>query len=122
MIVRVWEADIKPGKADRFLDILENKIVPRLAATEGFVSAEIIRSVEGTGEDQVLVISRWRDEQAIAAYAGPLWRIRAPLVDFEVADYLSRTSRVRHYLPVAEQQPLVAEATDGPPGGETQPD
>jgi quinol monooxygenase YgiN len=122
MIVRVWEAEVKPGKTDRLLDVLKTKIVPRLAATNGFVHADIIRSVEGAGEDQILVISRWRDEQAIAAYAGPLWRIRAPLVDFEVADYLARPTRVRHYLPVGEQEPLVTEATAGTASAETQPE
>jgi quinol monooxygenase YgiN len=108
MIVRMWEADVKPGKMERFLDILQTTIVPRLAATEGFISAEIVTSMQD--EQRVVVISRWRDEDAIAAYAGPLWRIRAPFVDFEVGDYLTRTSRVHHYRPVAVQQPVTSKA------------
>jgi hypothetical protein len=104
MIVRMWEADVTPGKMDRFLEVLQSSIVPRLAAADGFLSAEIVKSVQG--DERVIVVSRWRDEQAIAAWAGPMWKIRAPYVDFEVARYLSRTSRVHHYAPVAVQEPI----------------
>jgi quinol monooxygenase YgiN len=121
MIVRVWEAEAKPDKTDRLLDILKTKVMPRLAATDGFISAEIARSLEGEGEDRVVVISRWRDEKAIAAYAGPLWRIRAPFVDFEMGDYMAHTSRVRHYVPVAEQRPLMEGTTPATPRAEDRP-
>jgi len=109
MIVRVLDAEVKPGKMDGFLDLIRTSLLPRVVASDGFLGIEFLRSVQG--EEQVLLVSRWRDEQALAAYAGPLWRVRAPLVDHVGADYLARTSHVHHYIPEEVQPPVTAENT-----------
>lgn len=46
--------------------------------------------------DSVLYVSRWRNEKALAAYAGEGWRDR-PVVLPGDEDYLVEPLRVRHF-------------------------
>jgi len=106
MIVRVWEAEVKPGQIDRLLDLIRTSLLPRVVAADGFLGVEFLRSLH---DDQKLVaVSRWRDEQALADYAGPLWEVWAPKVDSLGGDYLARPSHVHHYLPVDLQPPVAS--------------
>jgi quinol monooxygenase YgiN len=110
MIVRVWEAEVKPGKMDQLLDLIRTTLLPRVAVMDGFLGIEFFRAMQG--ENGILTVSRWRDEEAIAAYAGPLWEFWTPKVDSLAADCLAHPSAVHHYVPVEIQQPVAAEPAD----------
>lgn len=46
--------------------------------------------------DSVLYVSRWRDEKALAAYAGEGWRDQPVVLPGE-EEYLAEPLRVRHF-------------------------
>ena len=97
MIVRIYHAEIAPGSEVEFFDLLRSKWLPTTMKAEGFLGIEFYRSVDGP--NTVVVITRWRDEAALEAWAGPLWRVR-PVNPIESFQMLTKTDRVQHFLSV----------------------
>ncbi|BFV56226.1 hypothetical protein KCMC57_up13300 [Kitasatospora sp. CMC57] len=101
MIVRIWEAQVAPRRVDEFCAVLCEEALPLLAEADGFESFELLRSV--TEQDhRVLLVTRWRDEAAVRAYAGPMWRIRPVWAEGELG-YLEHPPTVSHFRPTPVQ-------------------
>jgi hypothetical protein len=104
MIIRIWEAQVAPRRVDEFCAKLAAEVVPALRDTDGFEGAELLRSVTEL-DHRVLVLTRWRDEAAVQAYAGPMWRIRPVWAEGEFGS-LEHPPSVSHFEPVALQRDL----------------
>lgn len=111
MIVRIWEAQVAPDRLEEFCAKLVNESIPALGAIDGFLGGELLRSVTD-GDHRVLVLARWRDEAAIRAYAGPMWRIRPVWAEGEFRN-LEHPPVVSHFTPVATVGEVVTVATGG---------
>ena len=98
MIVRMWEAHVTPDRVDEFCAQLTDRSIPALATLDGFLGAELLRSVSEE-DHRVVVLARWRDEAAIRAYAGAMWRIRPVWAEGEFRN-LEHPPVVSHFSPV----------------------
>ena len=100
MIVRMWEARLVPGTTGAFVAFWTERVRPRLTATDGCLDAELVVSygVEPGADERAVVTTRWRDEAALAAAAGPDWRV-APVVEPGEAAFLARPAYVWHFRP-----------------------
>jgi hypothetical protein len=97
MIVRILQLEVRPDKMDQFLKIGPTRVRQGIEGADGLLDMEILLPESNQGA--VLVISRWRDEEAIKTWAGPMWRVRPVLIDTDLADYLAHSSLVSHYVP-----------------------
>ncbi|GAA2089616.1 hypothetical protein GCM10009759_12570 [Kitasatospora saccharophila] len=75
MIIRIWEAQVAPHRAEDFCARLASTVLPGLGRWDGFLGGELLRACSAE-DHRVQMITRWRDEEALRAYAGPMWRIR----------------------------------------------
>jgi heme-degrading monooxygenase HmoA len=98
VIVRMWEARSHPGQLDALVETVVERAWPVLEAAEGFVGGEVYRA-DSDVEPRLVVLTRWRDEAALAGYAGPGWRERPePLPDQD--RLLARPPHIWHFTPV----------------------
>lgn len=94
MIVRVSEALVNPGAEEDFLRRLQELVAGFPGRYEGLVGHEVL--VDRADSRRVLYISRWRDERALAEYAGPGWASHP--VTFPGEDVLlSQPLTLRHF-------------------------
>ncbi|MFJ1702924.1 antibiotic biosynthesis monooxygenase family protein [Kitasatospora sp. NPDC088346] len=101
MIVRIWEAHVAPEHADEFCATLTAEALPQIVRTEGCLGGELLNAV-GEEDHRILMITRWRDEAALLAHAGPMWRIRPVWAEGQL-NFLEHPPKVAHYLPLSEQ-------------------
>ena len=98
MIVRMWEGRVVPGRLDEFVELVVERGWPVLEAAAGFVGGELYRADSDT-EPRLVLITRWRDEAALAAFAGPdWWSTPVALPDGE--RFLARPPHVWHFTQV----------------------
>lgn len=100
VIVRIWTAQVQAGHIDEFCSLLTSQVIPQLGRTDGCLGGELLRSVADEGR-RVLVVSRWRDEEALRGYAGPMWRIRPVWSEGELR-WLVHPPEVTHFRPVPD--------------------
>jgi heme-degrading monooxygenase HmoA len=98
VIVRMLEARVVPGLLDEFADFVAQRVWPAMAALDGFGGGELYRADSDT-EPRLVMITRWRDEGALAAFAGPDWRL-APVVQPDEERFLARAPHVWHFTQV----------------------
>ncbi len=68
-VLREWRGRSKPEKADAVLNHYVTNLKPVMTASPGFVGASISsRDIGGLVE--FILISRWRDMDAVKAFAG----------------------------------------------------
>ncbi|MCG6495331.1 antibiotic biosynthesis monooxygenase family protein [Kitasatospora sp. A2-31] len=103
MIVRIWAGQVMAEHIEEFCSVLLSQVIPQLGERDGCLGGELLRSVSDDGH-RVLVVSRWRDEEALRGYAGPMWRIRPVWSEGELR-YLAHPPEVSHFMPVAAAQP-----------------
>ncbi|GAA0690598.1 hypothetical protein GCM10010193_51200 [Kitasatospora atroaurantiaca] len=113
MIIRIWSAPVVPRKLDEFCAVLTGQVLTEFGDTDGFEGVELLRSVN-EDDHRVLVVTRWRDEEAVRGYAGPMWRIRPVWAEGELG-YLEHPPRVAHFRPV-EPVPRSESAAPGENG------
>ncbi|MER7849463.1 antibiotic biosynthesis monooxygenase family protein [Kitasatospora sp. NPDC096077] len=99
MIVRIWAGQVTADRIEEFCAHLVSQVIPQLGRTDGCLGGELLRSVSEGGH-RVLVVSRWRDEEALRGYAGPMWRIRPVWSEGEL-HYLKHPPEVTHFMPIA---------------------
>ncbi|MFI6447669.1 antibiotic biosynthesis monooxygenase family protein [Kitasatospora sp. NPDC050543] len=99
MIIRIWAGQIMTGHVDEFCDLLVAEAIPQIGQVDGCLGGEVLRSLTDDGH-RVLVITRWRDEEALRGYAGPMWRIRPIWAEGELR-HLAHPPEVTHYTSVA---------------------
>ncbi len=92
MIVRVFEARLRPGAEPEFLTALRDDIATA-RDQKGFISIRWGRRVED-GQAHVIVVSEWRDLESVRTWLGPSYLTPhyAPGEEQLVFD-----ARVRHY-------------------------
>ncbi len=96
MIVRIWEARVASRLVNEFCAMLRAEVMPQLDGLDGYLGGELLRSLAG-GTRRVLMVTRWRDEQALRGYAGPMWAIRPVWSENELT-YLEHPPEVSHFL------------------------
>jgi hypothetical protein len=69
----MWEARVVPGLLDELVGFVVARVWPTLVAADGFGGGELYRADSDT-EPRLVLLTRWRDEAALAAAAGPGWR------------------------------------------------
>jgi heme-degrading monooxygenase HmoA len=104
MIVRIYQAKVRPGGVDQLCELIKERTWPLLAKADGYLGGEFYKSLPEPDRmlqepDTVVMVTRWRDEAAIAAWAGPLWRMR-PVSNPEDYQFLAETDRVQHFTVV----------------------
>ena len=57
MIVRIWEATVRPGRLDDALAWVRHDLIPRALDADGCISAEMLKS-EGDPL-RVVLVTRW---------------------------------------------------------------
>jgi hypothetical protein len=97
MIVRIYQAEIAPGRGVEYFDLLRSRVLPAIMKADGFLGIKFYESVDGP--NTVVVITHWRDEAALEAWAGPQWRVR-PVNPVEAFHLLTKTDHVQHFLSV----------------------
>jgi quinol monooxygenase YgiN len=99
VIVRIWAGQVVSDRIEEFCAHLTTQVIPQLGRTDGCLGGELLRSVTEGGH-RVLVVSRWRDEEALRGYAGPMWRIRPVGAEGELC-FLAHPPEVTHFLSIA---------------------
>ncbi|WP_188302743.1 antibiotic biosynthesis monooxygenase family protein [Streptomyces sp. CBMA123] len=99
MIVRIWAGQVTADRIEEFCEHLLSQVLPQLGRTDGCLGGELLRPVTEGGH-RVLVLSRWRDEEALRGYAGPMWRIRPVWSEGELR-YLMHPPEVTHFTSIA---------------------
>ena len=84
-----------PGAAEELAALLVAVAWPPMAATDGFLGGELYRS----DDERLVMVTRWRDEAAVEAYAGPGWRDTAVVLP-EERRLLARPPHVWHFRQV----------------------
>ncbi|BAJ31931.1 MULTISPECIES: antibiotic biosynthesis monooxygenase family protein [Kitasatospora] len=102
MIIRIWEAQVAPQRADAFCARLAASVLPGLDAWDGFLGGELLRACSD-GDHRVRMITRWRDEEALRAYAGPMWRIRPVWSEGELHE-LEHPPTVAHFHSLSRRE------------------
>lgn len=64
MIARLWKTGLKPGRAEAYEDFARDVSLPMFRRQEGFLGCVMSRK-----DDQGLVLTFWRDREAVAALA-----------------------------------------------------
>ena len=69
MIARTWKGTARPDRANAYVNHLEEKTFPQLAAISGFRAGHVLRHQTGAIVE-FLVITWWDSREAIARFAG----------------------------------------------------
>ena len=65
MLVRMWEAEARFGRAPELIRWLHDDVLPAALATEGCVGAE---GFAGDDDHRVVLITRWSDLESFEAW------------------------------------------------------
>jgi hypothetical protein len=101
MIVRIWEAQVAPKMVPEFCAVLQAQVMPQLVGLDGYLGGELLRSIPDSTH-RVLVVTRWRDEESLRGYAGPMWEMR-PVWPEDQFDYLDHPPAVAHFTVLTSQ-------------------
>ncbi|TQF01350.1 hypothetical protein E6W39_02745 [Kitasatospora acidiphila] len=101
MIVRIWEAQVAPKMVAELCAVLQAQVMPQLVGLDGYLGGELLRSLPDSTH-RVLVVTRWRDEEALRGYAGPMWAMRPVGSEGELG-YLEHPPEVSHFSVLTSQ-------------------
>ena len=73
MIVRVFRAQIHPGKEDDFARFVIEAGAPMARAADGCTQVTFGKS-RWTEQPEFVVVTHWRSVDAVRAFAGPNWQ------------------------------------------------
>ena len=95
MIARIWSARTTPSNWPAYEHHFTVNVVPELRAVDGYVFSNLLKRDTGA-EIEITVLTVWRSQEAIAAFAGPDREaaVVAPSAAALLTDY---DRRVRHY-------------------------
>jgi heme-degrading monooxygenase HmoA len=95
MIARLWRAWATAASAPVYAAFLTGEFISELTKVDGYGGLELLQR-PADGEVEILVITRWRDLDAIRAFAGE--DLEAAHVAPRARTLLSRfEDRARHY-------------------------
>ena len=93
MILRIYHARAHPGREAEFERLVRADAVPLMQAQPGLLALHLGREMDAPGG--FVIVSVWRDLEALKAYAGENWK--EPLRLHPQAGVLEE-ERVEHYL------------------------
>ncbi len=93
MIIRVFRATVHDGKQEAFEAFFVNKALPMLQAQHGVLEARIGTPLPSS-PNEFLMITMWRDLEALEDFAGTSWW--EAVIDPDEAHLLKHTV-VHHY-------------------------
>ena len=94
MILRIFRLRAHPGRGAALAHIVRTRGVPNISGREGLVALLLGRPDESDGDELVLV-SLWRDLDAVRAFKGDAWR-EARLLPEEIE--LTAVASVSHVV------------------------
>jgi quinol monooxygenase YgiN len=94
VIVRVFRAKIRPGKAAEFKKMVQAQSIPWLQRSAGMIGY-FAGEPFGDDEHEFVMVTLWQDIQSLEAFAGENWR--TPVVTDDEAP-LVETMVAHHYL------------------------
>lgn len=92
-VIRVFRAVAKSGREDAFADFFATEAVALVRKQDGLVTVQV--GLPADDADEFVMITTWRDIDALRAFAGPQWR--EPVIDPREAPLLERVY-VHHYF------------------------
>ena len=93
MIIRVFRATTKPGKAQEFREMLERLSIPMVKAAKGMLGYYVGAPVD-PGISEFTVTTLWQDLDSVKAFAGDDWN-RSVIPPDEIP--LIAESFIHHY-------------------------
>jgi heme-degrading monooxygenase HmoA len=87
MIVRHWRGWTRAEDADGYERFLKEKVMPSLAAIEGYKGGYVLRA-NGDAEAEFVVVNFFESLEAVKRFAGPEYT--TPVFEPEAKRYLSR--------------------------------
>src|SRR5262249_24575369 len=106
VIARVWTARARQGGAEAYAAHFNDRVLPTLAAIDGYQGATLLRRARGESIE-LMVVSWWASEDAIRGFAGDDFE-RAVVADEARRVLTSFDDVVRHYEVVGGSRMLVA--------------
>ncbi|MGK6316097.1 antibiotic biosynthesis monooxygenase family protein [Neorhizobium sp. DT-125] len=100
MIIREWRGRASPSNTDAYPAHFRSHVVPELQALPGFIGAHLSRRALGD-RTEFVVLTRWRDMDAIRAFAGDT-PDKAVVEPGAVAALIEFDDFVEHYEVVEE--------------------
>jgi heme-degrading monooxygenase HmoA len=73
MILRIFRARAHPGRGTALEHVIRTRGIPNISGREGLVALLLGRPDESQG-DELVLISLWRDLDALRAFKGESWR------------------------------------------------
>lgn len=73
MIIRLFRATVRPQHQAEFEEKFARISFEFVRRADGNIGVELGRPTRGK-PDEYVMISKWRDEQALRAFGGPEWR------------------------------------------------
>jgi heme-degrading monooxygenase HmoA len=70
MIARIWRGVTRAGRADEYLEYLEETGLREYRETPGNLGVQVLRRIDGD-RAEFLLISHWESMDAVMAFAGP---------------------------------------------------
>jgi heme-degrading monooxygenase HmoA len=96
MIVRILQLNVRPDRIQQFLEVIAARVQQGVQGADGLLGWEVLAPLEQP--PVTVVITRWRDEDAVRTWAGPFWRQRPVGIETDLANYLAHSSVVSHYV------------------------
>lgn len=94
MLTRVSEAFVRPGREREFVERVRALVETFPVKYDGLLGHDVL--VDADDPRRVQYVSRWRDEQALVAYAGPNWRTD-PVTFPDEDEFLVQPLTLRHF-------------------------
>lgn len=98
MIIRVFRAKPKPGKARELLELLKDVSIPFVDSQPGLLVRHTGKGVGATG-GEIVMISLWESVDAMKTMTGENWE-SAVIPDTRIAERIEESS-VSHYESLA---------------------
>ena len=95
VIVRTSEARVIDGMQEEFLAKLLEVVADYPRDYPGLLSHDILR--DQSDPTRFMYVSRWRDEESVARFAGPRWRDEPVTFPNEDA-FMTQPLSLRHFL------------------------
>ena len=95
MILRVYHARVYAGQEAEFERLFRADALPQMRRQPGLISIQVGRGLEGAPE--FIILSRWRDLDALRPYAGEGWQAPPSL---HPAAGVPEEASVEHYLDI----------------------
>ena len=94
VIVRTSEARVIDGMQDEFLAKLLEVVADYPRDFPGLLSHDVLRDLDDP--TRFMYVSRWRDEESVARFAGPRWRDEPVTFPREDA-FMAQPLTLRHF-------------------------